>query len=37
MVSVEERYGVSLTAAEMSAVESVDDLRRLLAAKHAQH
>jgi acyl carrier protein len=36
MVSIEEQYGIPLTAAEMTAVDTIDDLRRLVTAKHAQ-
>ncbi|SDT80528.1 acyl carrier protein [Actinoplanes derwentensis] len=36
MVAVEEQYGTSLTAREMAAVDSVDDLRDLLAVKLAR-
>ena len=35
MVSVEEHYGVSFTAEEMSKVNSLDDLRTVTAEKNA--
>ncbi|MFG1889114.1 acyl carrier protein [Micromonospora sp. NPDC049051] len=35
IVSVEEQYGVSFTAQEMASVNTLDDLRRMVADKHA--